>query len=299
MRPEKLDINIKARLQKIELNARRDILARTLQGEWSTTFKGHGMEFAGFREYTYGDDASQIDWKASLRSKTTLVREFEDYKNFNVFFLFDVSNSMFFSSHKTLKCEFAAEIIYVLADAINKAGDSIGLAMVTDNFKSKLKPNIGLEALNRIKSSLTDIDNYGGTFDFNKALLTTKSFLTDKSVVFIVSDFFNLNKSWESYVSKLSSEYELIALVIRDPRDRFIPEGTGQILIKDPITGENTYVDTKKIRNEYNQYIKDQESYLESVFKKSKGDYLLLSTDDENYVIKIIKFFQERGVRQI
>src|SRR6056297_3170557 len=116
MRPEKLNINIKARLQKVELNARRDILSRTLQGEWSTTFKGHGMEFAGFREYTYGDDASQIDWKASLRSKSTLVREFEDYKNFNVFFLFDVGNSMFFSSHKTLKCEFAAEVIYVLAD---------------------------------------------------------------------------------------------------------------------------------------------------------------------------------------
>jgi hypothetical protein len=171
--------------------------------------------------------------------------------------------------------------------------------MVAENFKAKLKPNIGVEALSRIKSNLIDINNYGGIFDFNKALLSTKSFLSDKTVVFIVSDFFNLKKSWESYVNKLSVEYELIALVIRDPRDRFIPEGVGQILVKDPLSGENTYVDTAKIREEYNKSIENQEKYLKSVFKKSRGDYLLLSTDDENYVMNLIRFFQERSVNQV
>ena len=81
-----ININIQSRFHKVDISSRKDVLANTLQGEWSTTFKGHGMEFAGFREYEYGDDASMIDWKASLRSKSTLVKEFEDYKNFNVFF---------------------------------------------------------------------------------------------------------------------------------------------------------------------------------------------------------------------
>ncbi|MFP4567998.1 MAG: DUF58 domain-containing protein [Candidatus Woesearchaeota archaeon] len=297
MRPQELNINIKSRLNKVDLNSRRDILSRTLQGEWSTTFKGHGMEFAGFREYEYGDDASLIDWRASLRSKSTLVREFEDYKNFSVFFLFDVSNSMFFSSHGTLKCEFAAEVIYVLADAINKAGDAIGIAMATDKFKIKVKPNIGLEAINRIKKALIDINNYGGVFDFKKALLTAKSFLGEKAVIIIVSDFFSITKSWEKYVRMLSNEYELIALLIRDPRDRHIPKNAGQILLKDPDTGDNIYVDTKKISDDYNTEIKQQEKYIENVFRQSKGDYLILQTD-EPYLMKLVQFFQRRGKRQ-
>ncbi|MCC7574463.1 DUF58 domain-containing protein [Candidatus Woesearchaeota archaeon] len=293
-----LNINIKSRLHKVDINSRRDVLSRTLQGEWATTFKGHGMEFAGFREYEYGDDASMIDWKASLRAKSTLIREFEDYKNFSVFFLFDVGNSMFFSSHGVLKCEYAAEIIYVLADAINKAGDAIGMAMATDSLKIKVKPNIGMEPLTRIKLNLLNIENYGGVFDFNKALLSSKAFLGDKGVIFIVSDFFNLPESWERYVHMLSEDYELIALVIRDPRDRFIPEGAGQLMLKDPVSGDNLYVDTKKIRVAYNKRIIEQEEYLSNVFKRSKGDYLLLSTDDDDYVTKFVNFFQLRGKRQ-
>ena len=292
-----LKINIRSRLNKVDVNSRKDVLSRTLQGEWSTNYKGHGMEFAGFREYQYGDDASLIDWRASLKSRTTLIREFEDYRNFSVFFLFDVSNSMFFSSHEVLKCEFAAEIIYVLADAINKSGDAVGLAMVSDHFKASVKPNIGLEGISRIKKYLLNIDNYGGVFDFKKALLNAKSFLGDKGVIFIVSDFFNLNEEWEKYVHMLSQDYELIALVIRDPRDRFIPKGAGQMMLKDPVSGENVYVDTMKIRDEYNKTVEAQEKYLESVFRKSRGDYFLLSTDDDDYVMKFVHFFKRRGKR--
>ena len=295
---QELNIDIKSRLRKVDIHSRRDVLSQTLQGEWNTTFKGHGMEFAGFREYQYGDDASLIDWKASLRSKSVLIREFEDYKNFSVFFVFDVGNSMFFSSHEVLKCEYAAEVIYVLADAINRAGDAIGLAMTSDKFITKTRPNIGMEALSRLKKDLLNIENYGGIFDFNKALLSAKSFLGDRGVIFIVSDFFNLPERWEQYVNMLSVDYELIALVIRDPRDRFIPRNVGQIMLKDPSTGENIYVNTKLISEDYNKTIAEQETRLETVFKKSRGDFLLLSTDNDDYVTDLINFFQKRGKRQ-
>lgn len=294
---QEINIDIKSRLHKVDVNAKKEVLSKTLQGEWSSIFKGHGLEFAGFREYMYGDDASVIDWKASLRSRATLVREFEDYKNFNVFFLFDVGNSMFFSSHEVLKCEYAAEVIYVLVDAINKAGDAVGLAMASDSFSAKVKPNIGLEAISEIKKTMLEINNYGGTFDFNKSLLSAKGFLNEKGVIFIVSDFFGLDKYWEQYVQMLAGDFELIALVIRDPRDRHIPKGVGQIMLKDPVSGENLYVDTQKIREKYNKKILEQEEYIKKVFKKTRGDYLLLTTDDEDYVLKLIRFFQKRAKR--
>lgn len=292
-----LKANIKSRLDKVDVNSRKDVLSRLLQGEWSTTFKGHGMEFAGFREYQYGDDASLIDWRASLRSNNILIREFEDYRNFSVFFLFDVSNSMFFSSHGGLKCEFAAEIIYVLADAINKAGDAVGMSLAADTLRTRIRPNIGLESLSRIRNDLLDVDKYGGVFDFKKVLLSAKSFLGDKGVIFIVSDFFNLDEEWERYVHMLSEDFELIALVVRDPRDRFIPSGVGQIMLKDPYSGENIYFEANKVRKKYNEDVLKQEQYLESVFRKSRGDYLLLSSDEEDYVTKFIHFFQRRGKR--
>ncbi|MCF7872099.1 DUF58 domain-containing protein [Candidatus Woesearchaeota archaeon] len=293
---KEIKLDLAPGLKKLEVNARRDVLSRTLEGEWATVFKGRGIEFAGFRKYVYGDDASLIDWKASLRAKETLVREFEDYKNFTVFFLFDVSDSMLFTSTEKLKCEYAAEMIYILADAINKAGDAIGLAMFTDKFISSVYPNIGVEVLKNIESSLINPENYGGNLDFAKAMLMTKNFVNQKAVIIIISDFLGFKNGWDRYIKTMSDNYEMIGLMIKDPRDREFPETGGQVLLKNPYNNENIYVDTKKFAKQYKQKNLDQEKYVSDVFKKSKGDFLLLKTN-EDYLEKLTTFFRRRGKR--
>src|SRR6056297_3073432 len=123
MHVKQLDLDLLPQLKDVELRAKRRVLSRVLEGSWSTLLKGRGMEFAGFRKYTYGDDASMIDWGATLRSKDTLIREFEEYKNITVFLLLDVSDSMLFASDKKTKAEFGAELVFSLAAAIMDNSD--------------------------------------------------------------------------------------------------------------------------------------------------------------------------------
>ncbi len=292
-----LHLNLTPKLKKLDVNSRRDVLAMSMQGDWSTTFKGRGIEFAGFRAYQYGDDASLIDWKASLRSKEILIKEFEEFKNFTIFFLLDVSDSMLFSSHEKLKCEYAAEVVYVLADAMNKAGDSIGMAMFNSTFVNKIAPFIGTEVLNNMKSNLINGKNYGGGFDFKKVIMMTRSFLVGRAVIVIVSDFIGLPVGWEKYVEMMSQEFELVAIMVRDPRDREIPADAGQLMLKDPYSGDNIYVDTKVISELYKQEVISQEEYIKYIFKRSRGDFVLLTTDDEDYIRTLVKFFQRRSKR--
>jgi len=119
---KQLDLISCRKLRKTEVAAKRRVLSKVLEGSWIALLKGRGMEFAGFRPYTYGDDASRIDWNATLRAKEVLVREFEEYKTVNVFFLLDISDSMLFTSQKKLKCEYAAEMMFNLATAIVRRG---------------------------------------------------------------------------------------------------------------------------------------------------------------------------------
>ncbi|GIU69573.1 MAG: hypothetical protein KatS3mg002_0809 [Candidatus Woesearchaeota archaeon] len=90
----KFEAELLPKIRKLDVYAKQQALSEVIEGNWTTTFKGHGMEFSGYRTYQYGDDASLIDWKASLRSKSLLVKEYEQEKSVNVFFLFDVSNSI-------------------------------------------------------------------------------------------------------------------------------------------------------------------------------------------------------------
>jgi uncharacterized protein (DUF58 family) len=284
-----LHIDLAPRMNKVDVNSRKDVLSMSLQGEWSTAFKGRGIEFAGFRKYQYGDDASLIDWKASLRAKEILIREFEEYKNFTIFFLLDVSDSMLFSSHEKLKCEYAAEVLYTLADAMNKAGDSVGMAMFNTEFVNKVAPFIGLEVLSNIKMNLLDRNNYGGGFDFKKTLLMAKSFLPGRAVLIIFSDFIGLQM--------MSQEFEVVAIMIRDPRDRELPKDAGQLMLKDPYSGENIYVDTRAVSDLYKKEVLSQEEYIRYIFKRSRGDFLLLTTDTEDYIKSLLAFFQARSKR--
>ncbi len=294
---KEIKLDLAPELRKLDVYSRRDVLSKTMEGEWSTVFKGRGIEFAGFRVYQYGDDASLIDWKASLRANDTLIREFEEFKNFTVFFLFDVSDSMLFTSTDKLKCEFAAELIYVLADAINKGGDAVGMAMFNDDFVNKIYPDIGAEILNRVRSNISDPKNYGGGFNFKKALMLTRSLLQKKAVVIIVSDFIGLGDGWERYVEMMSEDFELIALMVRDRRDIELPRTGGQYMLKNPFSDENIYIDVKHYSKLYKEKMHAEIMKMQNIFVRCRGDFLLLPTDEEP-LGHIVKFFQKRSKRQ-
>ena len=63
------------------------IVNTSIVGGYKSVFKGRGLEFEDYRQYTPNDDASLIDWKASVRSKELFIREFVEERNLNVYFL--------------------------------------------------------------------------------------------------------------------------------------------------------------------------------------------------------------------
>ncbi len=293
---KELKINLEPEVKKLDFYSKRDVLSRDSEGDFRTAFKGKGLEFAGFRKYQPEDDANIIDWKASLRSSNILVREFEEYKNHTIFFLFDVSDSMLFSSHEKLKCEYAAEMIHTLSESLLKSGDNVGMAMFNDTLINKIYPSIGKGVVNNIKKVLLNNENYGGGFSLSRALLLTQSLLGNRAVIIIVSDFIGLEKNWESYVRMCSDSFELIAFMIRDPRDLKLPHIKGRFMLKNPFEKDNVYADISKISVEYEKLNKKHIDYVHSVFRKSRGDFLLLNTDSD-YLDEIVKFFNKRTKR--
>jgi len=107
-------------------------------GGYKSVFKGRGLEFKDYRPYTPDDDASTIDWKASVRANKLFVRDFEEERNLNVFFLVDVSSSMVYGSIDKLKIEYVGELTAALSFVVLNAGDSVGFALFSDRIVSFL-----------------------------------------------------------------------------------------------------------------------------------------------------------------
>lgn len=65
-----------------------------LEGGFRSLFHGKSLDFDDLREYSYGDDVHDIDWKASSRSGKTLIRKNTAEKKHNLLIIPDNSIKM-------------------------------------------------------------------------------------------------------------------------------------------------------------------------------------------------------------
>ena len=284
-------------IKKLEISPLWHPAKGIFASKYASVFKGRGLEFAGFREYDeLTDDAKLIDWKASLRANKLLVRELVEERNLEIFFLFDVSESMLFSSIEKLKCEYAAEFIAALSYGILSAEDSVGLGFFNDRLRTWISPGRGVQHYAIIKLLLKNTANYGGKYDLSKALRDILALPRMKmvSVLFVVSDFIGANDTLYDLVSKMVNRFKgVFCIMVRDPLDSYLPKGIGYIYLADPNSGELVLVNADKIREKYNREAQKEEKMIEENLKGEGADFMKLHTN-KDFVTEFVKFFKRK-----
>ena len=290
MRRLKLDVKDLAR--KLDVVS-KDLVTSSFVGGYKSVFMGRGLEFEKYREYTSGDDSRIIDWKATMRANKTLVKEFVEERSLDVFFLFDVSDSMVFGSTKKLKNVYAAEFIASLAYAMIQAEDSVGIAIFNKDIIKFSMPLGGLKQYYNVLNVITDLDLYGGGYDITKSLEFAIRYLNDGALLIIVSDFVGLHDNWSELLKICGEKFQLIGVMVRDPLDRSLPDDAGQVYISNPDGEKKIIIEPRKIREAYETYAKQQEREVKDTFREAKGDFIELITD-KPFVESIITFFKGR-----
>ncbi len=290
---KQLDIDFSPKIDRLKILTKKFVIGN-ISSLYTTAIKGQGLEFDGYREYSINDDAKQIDWKATLRSQNVLVKKFIEERNLNVFFLFDTSNSMLFSSTGKLKAEFAAELIAAFAFIVLHNQDYVGLSMFTDKILNRLNLGQGTRQFFRLSSELSNVNNYGGKFDLVTALKLVFQFLRKRAILVLVSDFIGLKgEEWKTYVDVAAQKYDLLPIMIRDPEDREFPPDANPVIIEDPYSDEQIIINPDQIRQEYVDSVFDQEIRIAQSFQKV-GVKLLSIQSDQDFVEPLAKYFSER-----
>lgn len=296
MKIKELRLNLKPLIKKLEVGLKSGYTEETLTSSFKSVFKGRGLEFEGFRTYTSADDAKEIDWKASLRTQQLLIRVLTEERNIHVFFMLDISDSMIFTSTDKLKCEYAAELVATMAYGVIESGDSVGLCMFNDKITKMIPGNIGMNQFYNVTRSLSDPKLYGGNFDINYAMKYSTNFLKRNTIVFIVSDFIGMTPGWIRHLEIMSKKFEVVGIMIRDPRDNLIPKDAGQFVLGDPYSDADILVDTELIREKYSYYAEQKIDEIKQTFKDLGADLLYLNTT-QSFIYPILQLFNQRKKR--
>jgi len=262
-----------------------------------SVLSGGGLEFKGHREYTMGDDSRAIDWKASLRSDKLLVKEYYQEKSLDVVFLYDVSGSMLFGSQKKIKAHYGAEFILALTTNIVEANHNVGLVCFSDKITKSFYPKSGQTQVTLFLNVLGDHSTYGGKFDLAKALEFASNTYNPGSVLILVSDFLGNGFDVGHYKDKfrqVAQKFDLISVILRDPRDEFMPKDNVDVVVSSPFDNRQVYFNIGKVKKKYEGYMKSQRATMKKFFEESGSEILEIYTN-ESFVDKTIAFFKRRN----
>jgi uncharacterized protein (DUF58 family) len=284
-------------VRRLEITTRhlvRDIMA----GEYSSAFRGRGVEFSEVREYQPGDDIRSIDWNVTARLGSAYVKRYLEERELSILFLLDVSASARFGSRVRTKQALATEACAVLALAAARNNDRVGAVWATDRIERFVPPGRGRRHALRVINDLLAFAPAGTTTDLATVLRFADSILRRRAVVFLVSDF--LTGGYRADLERLARRHDVIALQLYDPRERELPD-IGLVALEDPESGRWRRVDTSRveIRERFRVRATEFDRTLQRELRTCGADLVQLETG-RSYAEPLIAFFRrrERGHRR-
>lgn len=255
--------------------------------------RGKGLEFDSYREFSQDEDATAIDWKASMRANKLLAKKYKEERNLKVIFIIDIGENMVSGSAKKLKCEYALEVIAAFAHLIITSGDKIGYVTFNDEVRDYVRAGGGRRQFNRMVSDLTNPEIYYGASDLNKALDFIINYVINIDSLIIVSDFLGFDGVSAKKLSLIASKTETLALMVKDPIDRTLPDVSGELVIEDEKTGQQLLVNPSVVKNAYEKFSLEQEDFLKKICRQYDIDIIELITD-KGFVPHLSEFLKRR-----
>lgn len=189
-----------------------------LDGHYASIHRGRSLDFDDLREYVPGDAVADIDWKATARANTTLIRRWADERRHRVLFVVDSGRNMAARSlGDDLKRDIAVTVTGTLGYLSLRHGDEIGL-ITGDASEIRQRPfrsnEAGLEAM------LRDIHNaasLAAPISDTQALLDrVRLTLRQRALIVVVTDEIGLSEDLETSVIALAAQHELVWVEVLD-----------------------------------------------------------------------------------
>ncbi len=287
------------RIRAIEIRTKR-LVNTVFAGDYRSSFKGRGVEFADVREYQIGDDVRTIDWRLTARFGRPFVKQFTEERELLVLLVVDASGSNRFGTRGMLKLEGAAMVAATLAFSAIKNNDKVGLVFFTDRIEHFVPPAKGRFHVLRLVRDILYFQPEGlGTAPVT-ALEFVMHILKRRAIVFLISDLLGNGFQEERFSQTLavaSRQHDLVVIGINDRAEAELP-ALGRVEFADAETGRMVLVNTGDpgVQKVLKQRWQERREEVARLFKRLGVDFVPIWAD-EDFAVKLHRFFQERARR--
>ena len=293
--PSPLSADTLAQLTQLEIKTNR-LINTPFIGNYTSVFKGQGMQFSESRPYQPGDDVRRIDWTVTAKRQEPYIKIFEQERELTIMILADISGSLSFGSHFQTKREQAVQTAALLGFAANRHSDAVGLCLCADQVEHYIPPKKGrhhvLNCLAALQTHAPKSPKTNLTAGIDYLLTLHKRPI----VLAILSDF--QDPGYDAALAIAAKRHDVIPIVISDPAETQLPNA-GIVSLQDPETGDTLWLDTSDsdTRHRFKTMMRIQAKQQARQFKSLGLTPITLQTNDSP--IQALKtYFTKRLARQ-
>jgi uncharacterized protein (DUF58 family) len=276
--PEYLDPPTLAKIQALELKARRTIEG-LVSGPHRSPLQGVSVEFAEHREYVPGEDVRHLDWKLFGKTDRLFVKRYEQETNLVCNLVLDASQSMAYASKDISKLKYASQIAACLAYLVVHRQDSVGAAFFETEVTQFIPAASTPQQLTQLLHLLAQVEPLPQRGKVGAALDELAERYRKRSLVIVASDCFDDVDSIMTGLKHLRHRRHEAALFhVLDPAELDFP--FRDVTMFKGLEGiPPQLADPKGLRAAYQEAFGAYRQRLEIECRTAGVDYVLARTD--------------------
>lgn len=277
-------IHYQGKTALLNLSPRKTVQAK-LAGAYLAKTKGRGMEFDEARHYQAGDDIRAIDWRVTARTGKTHTKLYREEKERPVFVLTDLSSSMQFGTQFLFKSVQAAHLSALIAWSARKRGDRIGGLVFNQHQHLECKPYTRQKAVLSLLNSMIKVQQGAqqeaqptnqDQITLGNACARLRRLAHPGSLIFILSDFSQLDELAKQHIAQLSKHCEVIAYPITDPFEHQLPQVkmSQRVTLSDGHNRQQIVLGEKDTEMQYSNQHQARFDNIENTLKQCKAQVI-------------------------
>ncbi|WP_342000884.1 DUF58 domain-containing protein [Microbacterium sp. LWH7-1.2] len=160
---------------------------RELDGNTSVQVRGQGTEFDSLREYVRGDDVRSIDWRATARASTTMLRTWRPERDRHVVIVIDTGRTAAARVGDGVRMDAAMEAALLLSALATRAGDHVHLLMFDRAIRARVTRVDGPGLLPALVDAMASVEPQLIDTDWDAAFAQVRALTSRPSLVVLLT----------------------------------------------------------------------------------------------------------------
>lgn len=192
---------------------------RELDGRAAVRVRGQGTEFDSLREYVSGDDVRSVDWRASARSRSVVVRTWQPERDRRVVLVLDTGRTSAGRVGDAPRLDAAMDAALLLATLASRAGDRVSFVAGDLGVRQRLRASHRRDGVADLQDAMSTLQPVLAETNWRRLVGAVDSLGRQRALVVLLTALepSAVQSGLLPLVGPLTARHRVLVASVRDP----------------------------------------------------------------------------------